>query len=99
VDTIIVLMGARRLREIAEEFMNAGLEGTRPVAAIESATMDDQRTLIFTIEQAARGLLESEIQSPTLIVIGEVAALAKKLRWNNHTLIDYLTRVAIQVTT
>ncbi len=97
VDTIVILMGVRRLREIADELMRAGLEGSRPIAAIQSATMANQKTLIFSLEQAAQGLLEDKIQSPSVIVVGEVAALAKTLRWNNSTLADSLSLVTIQV--
>ncbi len=99
VDTIVILMGVRRLKEIAEELMRAGLEGSRPIAVIQSATMTDQKTLIFSLEQAAQGLPEDKMQSPSLIIVGEVAALAKTLRWNNSTLIDYLSLVTIQVAT
>jgi uroporphyrin-III C-methyltransferase len=91
VDTIVILMGVGRLKQIAEELTQAGLEGSTPVAAIESASTDAQRTLLFTLQQTQDVL--PNISSPSVIVIGEVAALARNLRWNSGTLIDHISRL------
>ena len=90
VDTIVVLMGVGRLKQIAEELTQAGLEGSTPVAVIESASTDTERTILFTLQQTQDVL--PTVNSPSVIVIGEVAALARNLRWNSRTLIDHISR-------
>ena len=91
VDTIVILMGVGRLREIAEELTKAGLEASTPVAAIEYATTEAQKTTLFSLAQAFE--VSKSIQSPSVIVIGEVAALAKTLHWNTSTLIDQVSKI------
>jgi uroporphyrin-III C-methyltransferase len=91
VDTIVILMGVGQLLQIAEELTKAGLEGSTPVAAIESASTRKQRTILFTLRQT-QSVLPS-LSSPCVIIIGEVAALARTLHWNSDALIDHISKV------
>jgi uroporphyrin-III C-methyltransferase/precorrin-2 dehydrogenase/sirohydrochlorin ferrochelatase len=74
--TVVFYMSAAQLAHIVERLAAHGLPGTHPAALIERATWPDQRVLPTTlggIESLARRAL---LQSPTLLIVGEVAALA-----------------------
>jgi uroporphyrin-III C-methyltransferase len=79
VDTLVVLMGARSLPRIARELMAHGRPPATPVAVIRRGTTGEQQTLPTTLgEVAARG---APFQPPVVAVVGDVAALADRLRW------------------
>ncbi len=79
--TLCLYMGMKNLETITRRLQAGGLIGTTPVAVIQSATTDQHRQLLSTLERVA---LESEhagFGAPAIVVIGEVAALSEKLAW------------------
>ena len=76
VDTIVILMGAKTLPRICREILKAGLRPETPVAAIEWASTEMQKTLRFTLEEAASENLEPMPSSPCVVVVGNVASLS-----------------------
>ena len=70
--TIIVLMGIGNTEIISEKLMNAGKSKNTPVAFIEKASTKDQRLTITTLENAYKTKIEKDIQTPGIIVIGDV---------------------------
>jgi uroporphyrinogen III methyltransferase/synthase len=69
--TLVLLMGARRVGEIAQRLVAGGRDASTPVAAVRYGTRPDQHTVRTTLgEVGAAG-----ITAPSAIVIGEVAAL------------------------
>lgn len=77
VDTLIVLMGVRNRRLIAEVLIAAGRNPTEPVAFIERGTLVDERIVESTLAGVAAG--EVEVESPAVFVIGEVVRLRARL--------------------
>ena len=73
--TIVVLMGAARANEIATRLIAGGLAGDTPVAAIRWATYPDQHAQRMTLDE----LRHAALRSPTVIVVGRVAA--RHLDW------------------
>jgi siroheme synthase len=74
-------MGMKNLEVITRRLQTGGLAGTTPVAVIQSATTGGHRQLLATLATVA---LESEhagFGAPSIVVIGEVAALSDKLAW------------------
>lgn len=69
--TLVVLMGAARARAIADRLLAGGLAADTPVAVITDATHPTQRELRTTL----RLLGDEPVPSPSIIVIGAVAAL------------------------
>ncbi len=69
--TLVVLMGARRARRLAERLMAAGCPGHTPVAVIVDASGSAQH--VARIRLGDLGL--EPVPSPATIVIGAVAAL------------------------
>ena len=69
--TLVILMGAGRIGEIAERLVDGGLAPETPVAAVRNGTRPDQRSVRATLATVA----EAGVQAPAAVVVGEVAAL------------------------
>jgi uroporphyrinogen III methyltransferase/synthase len=69
--TLVVLMGAGRVGEIAARLVAGGLAPETPVAAVRNGTRPDQRTVRATLATVA----DAGVQAPAAIVVGDVAAV------------------------
>ncbi len=69
--TIVVLMGVATRADIATRLIDAGLAPDTPAAAVQWGTRPNQRTVRTTLGD----LGSADIESPSTIVIGAVAAL------------------------
>jgi uroporphyrinogen III methyltransferase/synthase len=69
--TLVILMGAGRIDEIARRLVEGGRVPETPVAAVRWGTRADQRTTRATLGTIA----EVGVQAPSAIVVGPVAAL------------------------
>lgn len=79
-DTLVIFMCGGTIIEIARELLSRGRPGQMPVALISSGTCTNQEVRIGTLADLAR-LEEVSAPAPTLAVIGDVVALARKLHW------------------
>lgn len=79
VDTIVIYMGLHHLGEIVPQLLAGGRSPQTPVAFIESGTTPQQRVVVTTLERAIATYDEAQIQTPALIVIGEVIHLRSRL--------------------
>ncbi|EGQ9891221.1 uroporphyrinogen-III C-methyltransferase [Vibrio cholerae] len=77
--TLVIYMGLSNAAAIAEQLQLHGRQASTPVAIIERGTQVNQQVLIGTLQTLPS--LVSQAQSPALIVVGEVVALAAKLHW------------------
>jgi uroporphyrinogen III methyltransferase/synthase len=73
--TIVILMGVARIGAITERLIAGGRSPDTPVAAVRWGTRPEQRTTRATLATIG----EQPLQSPSTIVVGDVAAL--DLRW------------------
>jgi uroporphyrinogen III methyltransferase/synthase len=69
--TLVILMGARRIGEIARRLVDGGLAPDTPVAAVRNGTRPDQTTIRATLATIA----DAGVKAPSAIVVGAVAAL------------------------
>ncbi|HVS93893.1 MAG TPA: uroporphyrinogen-III C-methyltransferase [Mucilaginibacter sp.] len=72
--TVVVLMGLRKLTEIAKIYQAEG-KGKLPVAVIQSGSTDNEKVAIGIIDTIVEVVQDKKIMSPALIVIGEVVSL------------------------
>ncbi|EGR2465835.1 uroporphyrinogen-III C-methyltransferase [Vibrio cholerae] len=77
--TLVIYMGLSNAAAIAEQLQLHGRQASTPVAIIERGTQVNQQVLIGTLQTLPN--LANQAQSPALIVVGEVVALAAKLHW------------------
>lgn len=75
--TVVFYMSAAQIGHITSNLIAHGLPGEQPVALLERATWPDERVLKSTLAGLPRLAQDAKLQSPTLLVIGEVAALAR----------------------
>ncbi len=76
VDTVVLLMGHKNLAAIAQALIAAGRDPETPAAAIENATLPQQRVVTATLHQLAEAVSKAGLSNPMVSVIGEVAAFA-----------------------
>ncbi len=76
VDTIVILMGARRLVSIARELMEAGLSDDTPIAVLRAFLGEPLRAVMTLREVVER---EPQFESPVVIVVGRVVSAALEL--------------------
>jgi len=78
-ETLIILMGVARIKEIAKKLLNSGRYSSTPVAAIRWGTTINQETIITTLGSIADGI--EGLSPPTVFVIGPNVNLHTKLNW------------------
>ena len=84
VDTLIILMGLRHLREIMDRLISAGCDRRRPVALIQSGTLPDQKSAFGTVETIADLAERRGFHAPTVIVVGEIVNLGRTLQYSRE---------------
>jgi uroporphyrin-III C-methyltransferase len=81
VDTLVVLMGVAALPRIARELLAHGREPQTPVALVRWGTTERQVVLTGRLDDIASRARAAQLESPVVIVIGDVVALAARLAW------------------
>jgi uroporphyrin-III C-methyltransferase len=79
VDTLVILMGLRRLPQIAENLIEEGRAADTPVAVISSGTTADQQVVRGTLDTIEGRL--GPLEPPVTIVVGEVAHWGGVIDW------------------
>ena len=79
--TKVVLMGLKRIRQIANKLMACGLAATTPVAMIRWGTTPRQQTLVGALATIADLVEQTRFGPPAVTVIGEVVKLRSTLNW------------------
>jgi uroporphyrin-III C-methyltransferase len=75
--TIVVYMGVGRVRAITTALLAGGLAPSTPTAVIQDGTLPRQRTVVTTLDALADAVTAQGITSPSVLVIGDVAAGAR----------------------
>jgi uroporphyrin-III C-methyltransferase / precorrin-2 dehydrogenase / sirohydrochlorin ferrochelatase len=81
--TAVFYMGLARLDRIAAQLMEHGAPGTRPAAIVAQASTAQQRVIESTLDGISDAVARAGIDSPALLVVGDVVALHSSLAWFN----------------
>lgn len=81
--TSVFYMGLGHLENIAARLQEHGVPADRAAAVIEEGTRAQQRVVTGTLADLADKVREAAIQSPALLIVGEVTRLHDTLRWFN----------------
>ena len=92
--TIVILMGIGTLPHLSAGLARHGMDAAMPVAIIERAFTDSQRTTIASIGTVVERSTQASIRSPAVIVIGEVVRLAHDADVAAVELLDHAARLA-----
>jgi len=79
--TKVILMGAGRIRRIAELLVAHGMSPETPVAMIQWGTTGRQQSIEATLADVADAAARAKLLAPTVTVIGDVVKLRSKLNW------------------
>ena len=81
VDTLVVYMGVAHLRQIAERLVANGRDPQTPVSLVRVGTTPQQQVVQGTLGDIVQKVEAAQLESPAVIVIGEVNRLRQQLRW------------------
>jgi uroporphyrin-III C-methyltransferase len=76
--TVIILMGINKIVQIMDCFKSHG-KGETPVAVIQNGTMANQKSIVGDVSSIATQMKNEDINSPGIIVVGEVVRYAKEV--------------------
>lgn len=76
--TLVFYMGLSRAQLITDELTAHGMAENTPAAIIENGCRDDQRVFIGSLNQVAQMIRDNHVESPALIVVGDVVSLAEQ---------------------
>jgi len=69
--TLVILMGAGKIGDIAQRLIDSGCDSATPVAAVRNGTRPDQHTVRATLATIG----DAHVHAPSAIVVGDVAGL------------------------
>lgn len=72
--TVVVLMGLRKIKEIAQIFVAEG-KGRLPAAVVQKGSMEGEKIVVGVANTIAEAAEEKKIEAPAILVFGEVVAL------------------------
>jgi uroporphyrin-III C-methyltransferase/precorrin-2 dehydrogenase/sirohydrochlorin ferrochelatase len=79
--TLAVYMGVAGLEKVRERLVLAGAAPHLPFALVENGSRPQQRVITGTLASLPESARHHRVQSPALLILGEVAALADSLHW------------------
>ena len=79
--TIVVYMGLQGLEMLCAQLVKHGLPDNTPAAIVQQGTTPHQRVICGTLATLPGNVEVKTLQAPTLIIIGGVVSLRKKLAW------------------
>lgn len=79
--TLAVYMGVAGLAGFRDRLLAHGRAAATPFALVESGSRPEQRVVIGSLGQLPELATRHAVQSPALLILGEVASLATTLHW------------------
>ena len=79
--TLVFYMGLHGLNIICDQLIQHGMSSATPAALVTKGTTPEQRVLIGDLQSLPGLVDEQQVHGPTLIIIGTVVTLHKKLHW------------------
>ncbi len=83
--TLAIYMGVRKFGRIRDELVRHGRTAGTPIAIIQNGTTPAQRVLQGTLGSLPTLAERHKVQSPAILIVGEVAQLAGQLGWFEAT--------------
>lgn len=79
--TLVIYMGLSKTDLITEQLIQGGMDSETPVAFLENGCTPKQRTFTGQLKELTQIKQDHDIQSPALIVIGNVVSVASQMQW------------------
>jgi uroporphyrin-III C-methyltransferase/precorrin-2 dehydrogenase/sirohydrochlorin ferrochelatase len=81
--TAVFYMGLARVQRIAEKLLEHGAAPSLPAGIVAQGTLQNQRVIAATLATIGDAGLRANLESPALLIVGEVVALHASLAWFN----------------
>lgn len=81
--TLAVYMGVAQLQKLRDKLVTHGRSLSTPFAIVENGSRLNQRVITGTLANLPEIAKQKNVQSPALLLLGEVTALADELAWFN----------------
>ena len=81
--TAVFYMGLARVEHIAARLVQHGAPEALPAALVAQGTLENQRVITGTLATIAAAAARAGLESPALLVVGEVVSLHDSLAWFN----------------
>lgn len=79
--TLVFLMGVTALGDIMKGLLEAGMEPDMPAAILQKGTTAGQKRIVATVASLEAEVKRRGIETPAIIVVGKVCALAGDFAW------------------
>ncbi len=79
--TVAIYMGLSNTPHLCKGFIERGADPNLPVAVIDNGTRPTQRVITATVSTLCDVLKDADFKGPSMIIIGTVVDLRKKLAW------------------
>lgn len=79
--TLVFLMGVAALHDICQGLLDEGMEPEMPAAILQKGTTAGQKKIVATVSTLEAEVKRQGIQTPAIIVVGKVCALADEFNW------------------
>jgi uroporphyrin-III C-methyltransferase len=80
-DTIVIFMGLEQMKYIISNLIRVGLNKNTKIAVVQNATSSIQRVITGTLYDIESKVKLKKIQSPSIIIVGNVVGIQKKIQW------------------
>ena len=74
-------MGMKTMDEMVTRLIDCGHASNTPVAVVQWATRQEQRTITGVLGSIAERCAEEGIESPAIIIVGAVVGLREQFKW------------------
>lgn len=79
--TLVFLMGVTALEDICGGLLEAGMRAETPAAILQKGTTAAQKKIVATVSTLAEEVRRQGVETPAIIVVGEVCRLAEAFSW------------------
>lgn len=79
--TLVFLMGVAALADICQGLLLAGMDADMPAAVLQKGTTAGQKRIIATIGTLVQETEAKGVETPAIIIVGRVCALAETFAW------------------
>jgi len=92
--TVVFYMGLARVQQIADGLIQHGASPSLPAGVIAQGTLQNQRVITATLATIGDVCARANMESPALLIVGEVVALHASLAWFNKQPLRAAARTA-----
>ncbi len=80
-ETLVIYMGLLGLETICGQLVAHGMDPELPCALVQQGTTRKQKVLVGTLSTLPDIVRASEVQAPTIVIVGRVVQLHRRLAW------------------